>query len=641
MIIKLNEYNEKGRQMRDVYGDTIFKKKGGDGAAKPYTTQNFPMRLSKDIKPESEYGKKYIVLDENPVKKSGRTYYQISAVTDTGGGESGNYNVPAQGRGGYIECREGHPEDCENVLRNTTADKSWIYDGAFVSQNVVVKNNSMIAPRKGETCIVNSPSGLVIDNSYLYNPRVSCDGTIVGLKTSFREDKAFTLINCNVEIEGAGLSKCNSLIAKNSDIKMSNIGSYNGEFVLGIQDSIVSLSNSAFRGGFQFIGANADIKDSKLSIGNVSGSKSKNGMKCSDTVNIENSVINTSYLVKASSCSINLHGKEFDTSTFADTDGILDFSNESITEKNIDKYSHTQKKQKSPEVNETDTTDKSAEAKPDEVKEEGIGSQFGDVYFNTDDRADTLSHNIGVAHKRELTGTELPNKKFHQKFDFDMDTTTAPVDTYYRDVADSKPSNKGRDISTYTQIRANKSFDAGHGKLHVSEGEWGGYLSYERNLDQSGSCWVGSGAMVTGDRKHYVREDAVVMDGAKVMYSTIKGSALVTGEGTRVSGIETVVEDNAVVEKGAVIKNGCHLFDNCVISGKNVEVSKSEISGNVNVAGSSSGDKIIIDNSVLTGSFTVLPGMNIINQKIMDNKDFDNFVSQYNKQKAERPGFWE
>ncbi len=85
----------------------------------------------------------------------------------------------------------------------------------------------------------------------------------------------------------------------------------------------------------------------------------------------------------------------------------------------------------------------------------------------------------------------------------------------------------GREI-TLTRIVAVKDItmffgqNNSFGVVVVKKGEKGGYVQSEKNLSQSGTCWIYDDAKVYGNA--FVREDAVVRDKAE-----ISGHKIVSG----------------------------------------------------------------------------------------------------------------
>lgn len=93
----------------------------------------------------------------------------------------------------------------------------------------------------------------------------------------------------------------------------------------------------------------------------------------------------------------------------------------------------------------------------------------------------------------------------------------------------------------------------------VCVGAFGGYIESEENLSQEGTCWVGSGARVSGQAR--VCDSALVKGSASISgNAVIRGHALVAGSAV-VSG-NAVVTGHAVVDGEAVVRGNAHLQDN-------------------------------------------------------------------------------
>ena len=107
------------------------------------------------------------------------------------------------------------------------------------------------------------------------------------------------------------------------------------------------------------------------------------------------------------------------------------------------------------------------------------------------------------------------------------------------------------------------------------EGELGGLIASERNLDQSGSCWVYVAAKVSGNAQ--VTGNAEVYGGAQVY-----GDAQVTGNAK--------VYGNAQVYGNARVSGNAEVYGNAKVSGLaevygNAKVTDSHIGGTAKVGG--------------------------------------------------------
>lgn len=82
----------------------------------------------------------------------------------------------------------------------------------------------------------------------------------------------------------------------------------------------------------------------------------------------------------------------------------------------------------------------------------------------------------------------------------------------------------------------------------LEEGELGGYIQSNENLDQNGDCWVGDNAIVY--------ENARIRDNALVLDESIIGGL-------------TTVKDSVLIEGCNIIKGNIEISGDIVISGNN------------------------------------------------------------------------
>ena len=135
------------------------------------------------------------------------------------------------------------------------------------------------------------------------------------------------------------------------------------------------------------------------------------------------------------------------------------------------------------------------------------------------------------------------------------------------------------------QIKALKDFG------DVKAGELGGWIGNEKNLSQSGSCWVSENAIVC--------DDALVRDNAQVMgYARVFDSADISEE--------------AKVSFNSKVSGCAEIFGNAFVGG-NIINDHVMIGGNAQVEGSITGSACIMDNAkvgrnVLIGENSVLCG---------------------------------
>lgn len=135
------------------------------------------------------------------------------------------------------------------------------------------------------------------------------------------------------------------------------------------------------------------------------------------------------------------------------------------------------------------------------------------------------------------------------------------------------------------QIKALKDFG------DIKAGELGGWIGNEKNLSQSGNCWVSENAIVC--------DDALVRDNAQVMgYARVFDSADISEE--------------AKVSLYSKVSGCAEIFGNAFVGG-NIINDHAMIGGNAQVEGSITGAACIMDNAkvgrnVLIGEDSVLCG---------------------------------
>ena len=146
-----------------------------------------------------------------------------------------------------------------------------------------------------------------------------------------------------------------------------------------------------------------------------------------------------------------------------------------------------------------------------------------------------------------------------------------------------------------------------NGKLLASAGELGGFVEYEKNLSQKGSCVVLRDAIVMGEKTR-VCQNAIVTDNAIVSSgSTIAGDAKVSGNA--VVSDKSIVTDNAIADGYAKITNKSILLDNaCVDENATLDHAfamwNSRVYGNavVKLKSKIGGLAHIFDNALVSGS---------------------------------------
>lgn len=146
---------------------------------------------------------------------------------------------------------------------------------------------------------------------------------------------------------------------------------------------------------------------------------------------------------------------------------------------------------------------------------------------------------------------------------------------------------------------------------NVKAGDRGGYLESERNLSQSGSCWVDDIAMVYENAE--ISGNAIASE-----HTTVSGNAIVGGN-AKILGYAKVsdtakVLDRAVIESfasvwdSAIIRGDAWLTDNACVKGY------SRIHGNANLS-----DHCLVAGYADIGSGTVVYGNAIVDIK----KEYD------------------
>ena len=116
----------------------------------------------------------------------------------------------------------------------------------------------------------------------------------------------------------------------------------------------------------------------------------------------------------------------------------------------------------------------------------------------------------------------------------------------------------------------------------VDNGELGGWIEKESNLDQEGSCWVYGNALVLGDAR--VLGDAQVYGDARVLGNArVFGDAQVFGD-ARVSGNAEVFGD-AQVYGDARVYGDAQVFGNAWVLGNALVYGDAQVYGNARVYG--------------------------------------------------------
>ena len=131
---------------------------------------------------------------------------------------------------------------------------------------------------------------------------------------------------------------------------------------------------------------------------------------------------------------------------------------------------------------------------------------------------------------------------------------------------------------TLHRIQALKDFPG------VEAGELGGWVESEKNLSQTGNCWIA--------RKAKAYENAEIRNNAG-----LTGEAIACGNST--------ICDNTFVTNEAVISGFTYLHDNVVIYGKSVIDGEAVLHGNVGVIDAKIIDAKICDNVVIDSASVI------------------------------------
>lgn len=142
----------------------------------------------------------------------------------------------------------------------------------------------------------------------------------------------------------------------------------------------------------------------------------------------------------------------------------------------------------------------------------------------------------------------------------------------------------------------------------------GGWIENERNLSQSGECWIEEGAIVCGYAR--VTEDAVIRNGAQVGDdATVSGKAVVEGKSivggyARIRGhVESSkVDRSARVMDGAEVLGGSEVTNGATVFGT---VEGSTIGGSSTIYGEAKegcvvcGKSSVVDGASVVGPYVV------------------------------------
>lgn len=152
---------------------------------------------------------------------------------------------------------------------------------------------------------------------------------------------------------------------------------------------------------------------------------------------------------------------------------------------------------------------------------------------------------------------------------------------------------------TLTRIQATQAFS------DVKNGDLGGFIESEANLEQTGNAWVYDNARVcdnarvSGNAK--VRHTALVENSAQV-----KGNAVVGGD-ARVTH-NAIIEGDADLREHCIAQDNAHILGTAKIAGFAMAQDESTIKGNAKIYGSARirGDAIIDGDSTITDNAQVI-----------------------------------
>lgn len=190
---------------------------------------------------------------------------------------------------------------------------------------------------------------------------------------------------------------------------------------------------------------------------------------------------------------------------------------------------------------------------------------------------------------------------------------------------------------------------------NVKAGDLGGYVTSEKTLSHTGSCWIGEQAQVVGS---YVRVSEYAYVGGRAVVRSLFSNAVLDQTTLRISGFAKITEDATVISKcyvnyyiqDCVIKgathiygnaylhtvtavsggskiygsanlrkshniSNCEIYDNAVI-GSGVTIANSSIYGNTHV-----GEKAIIERAAIYGNAAIPPKEVILPGTVIENSE--------------------
>lgn len=152
---------------------------------------------------------------------------------------------------------------------------------------------------------------------------------------------------------------------------------------------------------------------------------------------------------------------------------------------------------------------------------------------------------------------------------------------------------------TLTRIQATRSFG------DIRNGDLGGFIESEANLEQIGNCWVYDNARVCDNAKvsgnAKVRHTALVENNAQ-----IKGNAIVGGDSRVIH--NAIIEGSADLREHCIVQDNSHILGTAKIAGFAIAQDESTIKGNAKLYGNARvrGDAIIDGDSTITDNAQVI-----------------------------------
>lgn len=152
---------------------------------------------------------------------------------------------------------------------------------------------------------------------------------------------------------------------------------------------------------------------------------------------------------------------------------------------------------------------------------------------------------------------------------------------------------------TLTRIQATQSFS------DIKNGDLGGFIESEANLEQTGNAWIYDNARICDNAKvsgnAKVRHTALVENSAQ-----IKGNAVVGGDARVIH--NAIIEGDADLREHCIIQDNAHILGTAKIAGYAIAQDESTIKGNAKIYGNARvrGDAIIDGDSTLTDNAQVI-----------------------------------